>query len=55
VVIITSADSRIRVLDGFELVHRFKGKKLLLTIFHLSLQHWFRTSEHGAIIVDCEY
>ncbi|KAG2652608.1 hypothetical protein PVAP13_1NG367500 [Panicum virgatum] len=24
-VIITSADSRIRVLDGFELVHRFKG------------------------------
>ncbi|EES05484.2 WD repeat-containing protein 44 isoform X2 [Sorghum bicolor] len=25
VVIITSADSRIRVLDGFELVHRFKG------------------------------
>lgn len=33
-VVITSADSRIRVLDGLELVHRFKGKKLLSTIFH---------------------
>lgn len=37
-VIVTSADSRIRVLDGFELIHRFKGKNLLSTIFHVLSQ-----------------
>jgi hypothetical protein len=37
-VLITSADSRIRVVDGFELVHKFKGIKFCaLELIHIRL------------------
>ena len=35
-VLITSADSRIRVVDGFDLAHKFKGMEPTLVVYQLN-------------------
>lgn len=44
-VLITSADSRIRVVDGVDLVHKFKGK--------YDVQHMFYSYSFIFIIFTC--
>lgn len=36
-VLITSADSRVRVVDGADLVHKFKGRKVLYLLSSLMI------------------
>lgn len=43
--LVTSADSRVRVVDGSDLVHKFKGKdfpfcKTLVWLLYIGLVNW---------------